>query len=275
MEIRVSYEAGRMLGSGRIIGRSSSPSHPFLNSALSDSIGECETVSYLNDAVKHFQLVLDQCPVCHPHQAATLANLVWARLESYIQNELRDIDLITSLFHEALAFRPQGHPDHPLSIYHLLKALIRRFSKENTAACVHESAQLYCKFLPLCPEGTYLRGVTVVANGINYVIHSCSNLLKDSCSEGIHLRCVVLEFCPRALYKLAYAVEACFRQHGTIDDLAESIAKGAPAPEGHSERNVCLNNLALSLDYCFNHQGNSHDFKDIIRSISLQCEALM
>ncbi|KAG1849244.1 hypothetical protein F4604DRAFT_1593555, partial [Suillus subluteus] len=84
---------------------------------------------------------LDQCPVGHPHQAATLTNLVWACLESYIQNGLRDIDFITSLFRGALAFRLQGHPDHPLSIYHLLKALIRRFSEEKSLPYVFMSSR--------------------------------------------------------------------------------------------------------------------------------------
>jgi hypothetical protein len=118
------------------------------DSALLDSIVECQIVqdtdvgherfatyvkskrvTHLNDAVKHFQLVLDQCPVGHPHRAAALANLAWAQLEGCIRNDVEDIDYITSLFREALALRPQGHPDHPSSIYHLVKALIWHYSR--------------------------------------------------------------------------------------------------------------------------------------------------
>jgi hypothetical protein len=187
-------------------------------------------VTHLNDAVKHFQLVLDQCPVGHPHRAATLTNLAWARLEGYIQNDFQDIGYITSLFREALALRPQGHPDHPSSVYHLTEALSWRYIREHTAAYIHECAELFCKLLPLCPEGTYLCSIATGENGVDYVIRECNNLPRDASDEGIHLRRVILELCPlgnahrlAALDELAQAVEARFRQRGTIDDLAESI----------------------------------------------------
>ncbi|KAG1862744.1 CHAT domain-containing protein [Suillus subalutaceus] len=255
------------------------------DSVLFDSIVECQiaqntdagherfatyvtskTVSHLNDAVKHFQLVLDQ---------SALTNLAWARLEGYIRKDFQDIDSIISLFREALALRPQGHPDHPLSIYHLLKALIWRYSKERTAVYIQECAQLSCKLLPSCPEGTYLRSIAAGANGVDYVIRACNNLPIDVSDEGIHLCRVVLELCPlgnkhrpKALNKLAQAVEARFHQRGTIDDLAESIQHRREAvslcPEGHPERDTYLNNLAHSLYYRFNHQGNLNDVNEAI-----------
>ncbi|KAG1869918.1 CHAT domain-containing protein [Suillus subluteus] len=272
------------------------------DSALLDSIVECqitqdtdagherfaayvtsETVSHLNDAVKHFQLVLDQCPVGHPHQAAALTNLAWARLQGYIRTDLQDIDSITSLFLKTLALRPQGHPDHPLSIYHLLAALIWRYRKENfTAVYIQESAQLSCKLLPLCPEDTYLHNIATGANGVDYVIRACNNLPIDASHEGIHLCRVVLELCPlgnehrpKALYKLSRALSTHFEQRGTIDDLAESIRHSRDAvsqcPEGHPERETYLNNLAYSLQFRFDHQGSSDDLNE---AISLYEEAL-
>jgi tetratricopeptide (TPR) repeat protein len=241
-----------------------------------------KTVSHLNDAVKHFKSVLDQCSADHPHRAAALTNLAWARLQGYIRNDFQDIDSITSLFREALALRPQGHPDHPLSIHYLTSALTWRFKKERTAAHIHESAELCCKLLPLCPEGTFLRSIAVGANDVDYVIRQCNDLPTDASNEGIHLRRVVLELCPlgnshrpRALDMLAQAVEARFHQRGAIDDLAESIEHGREAlslcPEGHFERDMYLNNLAASLTYHFNHQGNSDDLNE---AISLYEEAL-
>ncbi|KAG1844227.1 hypothetical protein F4604DRAFT_1960469 [Suillus subluteus] len=235
------------------------------NSALLDSIVECQiaqdtdagherfatyitskTVSHLNDAVKHFQLVLDQCPVGHPHQAAALTNLAWARLEGYIRNDFQDIDSITSLFREALVLRPQGHPNHPSSIYHLLKALIWRYGKENfTAVYIQECVQLSCKLLPLCPEGTYLH----------------------ASDEGIRLRRVILELCPLGS---AHRPKA-------LDNLAQARAYNIAvkpflcAPRDHSERDTYLNNLACSLLSRFDHQGNSDDLNE---AISLYEEAL-
>ncbi|KAG2062956.1 hypothetical protein BDR04DRAFT_1235616 [Suillus decipiens] len=269
-------------------------------SSLLDSVVECEiaretdagherfatyvmnnTVSHLNDTIRHFQLVLDQCPVSHPDRAGALTNLAWAHLQGYIRNNLQDIDWTTSLFRDALALRPQGHRDHPLSVYHLVKALIWRFSKENfTDIYIHESAQLCSKLLPLCPEGTYLR--SIAADGVDYVIHECNELPIDGSNEGIHIRRVVLELCPldnqhrpKALDKLAWALISCFEQHGSTDDLDESIQHRREAvslcSEGHSERGTYLNNLALSLRIRFDHQG---DYDDLKEAISLYEEAL-
>ncbi|KAG2094838.1 uncharacterized protein F5147DRAFT_819613 [Suillus discolor] len=356
VEIRASFELGRMLGGGEVIGElqmswdelldhgdepfdiSFPPVfgvHPSLklkaaivhacddqDDALIDSLVDCEiardtdaghaqfaayatskTVSHLNDAVEHFQLVLDQCPVGHPDHATALTNLAWACLQGYIRNDLEDIDVTTSLFRDALALRPQHHPDHPLSLYHLTQALTRRHNKKRTAADIREAAQLYHELLPLCAEGTYLHIIAAGKNGVDYVIGGCSNLPIDASDEGIHLRQVVLELCPlghqlrlTALDRLAQAVEARFHQHGSIDDLDTSIQLGREAvslcPEGQADRGIYLNNLAercacallgiqsrdFSLDNLgdvlvkrFNKRG---DIDDITRAISLRREAL-
>ncbi|KAG1747308.1 CHAT domain-containing protein [Suillus lakei] len=328
VEIRASFELGRMLGSGEVIGKLENSWDDLLNhgdepfdisfppvrgvhpsltlkatvihaldnqdGAQIDSIVECqisqdtdaghaqfaeyvtsETVSHLNDAGQHFQLVLDQCPIDHPDHAAALTNLAWAHLEGYVRKDFQDINTITSLFREALALRPQGHPDHPSSLYHLFKALIWRYSKENTTAYIYESVQLSCKLLPLCPEGTYLRSIAAGANGVDYVIRACNNLPTDASDEGIHLRRNVLELCPLgnehrpgALHELAQAVERRFQYCGSIDDVDECIQCRREAvslcPERDPIRETYLNNLALSLDYRFNHQGKPHDLNEAI-----------
>ncbi|KAG1732991.1 CHAT domain-containing protein [Suillus occidentalis] len=335
VEIRASYEADRMLGSGEVIGGlqmswdelldhgdeafdlSSPPVcgvHPSLTlkaavvqacddqeGALSDSLVDCEmtrqtdagharsakyvaseTVSHLNAAVEHFQFVLDQCPVSHPYHAEALTNLAWARLEGYIRNDLQDIDTTISLFRDALALRPQHHPDRPLSLYNLSRALNWRHSKKSTAADIRESAQLYLELLPLCPEGTYLRSIASGKNGADYVIAGCNNLPTDASDEGICLRRVVLDLClvghqrrPRALDGLSRALLSRFTQSGNIDDLDERIQFLREAvslcPEGHTDRDVYLNNLAYSLIIRFNHQGNPNDLDE---GISLHEEAL-
>jgi tetratricopeptide (TPR) repeat protein len=237
-----------------------------------------EAVSHLNDAVQRFQLVLDQCPVGHPDHAAALTNLASARLGGYIQNHLQEIDSTTPLFREALALRPQGHPDHTLSLFNLIRALIWRHSKEFTAAYIHESAQLCCKLLPLCPEGTYLRSIGI-DSVVNYVIN---DLTVDSSDENIHHRRNILELCPvgqqlrpRVLDKLSWALRLRFRQRGNIDDLDEGIQFLREAvslcSEGHAGRHEYLNNLACSLMSRFNHQGNPNDLDE---AISLHEEAL-
>ncbi|KAG1823771.1 CHAT domain-containing protein [Suillus subaureus] len=214
------------------------------------------TVSHLNDAVQHFQLVLNQCPVGHPDHAAALTNLANARLEGYIRNHLQDIDTTASFFRESLALRPQGHSDHASSLHDLIRALNWRYSKESTAIYIEESAQLCCKLLPLCPEGTYLRSISV---------------------DTIHLRRNMLELClmgqqhrPNALDKLSWALFMRFTQCGDIDDIDESIHLRREAvslcPTGHSHRGSYLNNLALSLKNRFDHQGKPNDLDEAITS---------
>ncbi|KAG2067207.1 hypothetical protein BDR04DRAFT_1028337, partial [Suillus decipiens] len=157
------------------------------------------TISHLNDAVQHFQLILDQCPVDHPDHAAALTNLAVARLEGYIGNDLQDIDTTTSLLHKALALRPQGHPDHASSLYNLITALNWRYSKESTAVYIHESAQLCCKLLPLCPEGTFLHSIGVdtldkLAWALRLRFEQCGNV--DDIDESTHLHHEAVSLCP-------------------------------------------------------------------------------
>ncbi|KAG1728434.1 CHAT domain-containing protein [Suillus lakei] len=142
------------------------------------------------------------------------------------------------------------------------------------AVYIHESAQLCCKLLPLCPQGTYFRSIGV-DGAVDHVIGRCNNLAIDASDEGIHLRRVVLELCPlghqrrpRALDKLSRALRIRFSQRGSIDDVDESIQFRREAislcPEGHADRNQYLNNLASSLQSRFDHQGQYRDLNEVI-----------
>ncbi|KAG2362158.1 hypothetical protein BDR07DRAFT_1071514 [Suillus spraguei] len=235
----------------------------------------CKTVSHLNDAIQHFQLVLDQCPVGHPDRAGALTNVAWACLEGYIRKDFQDIDSITCLFQEALTLCPQDHLNHPLYLYHLTEALNWRYDYQHATTDICESAQLYCKLLPVCQEGTYLCSVATRKNGVDYVIRECNKLPTDASNEGIHIRRVVLELCPldnqhrpKALDKLAWALISRFEQRGSTDDLDECIQHRREAvslcSEGHSERDTYLNNLAYSLRSRLHHQGNYDDLKEAI-----------
>ncbi|KAG1746151.1 CHAT domain-containing protein [Suillus lakei] len=238
-------------------------------------------VSHLNGAVNYFQWVVAQCSVGHPDRAAALTNLAWARLRGYIHEGAQYIDSMTSLFRDALALRPQGHLDHPLSLYNLATALTWCYSKDSTIAIIHECAQLCCQLLPLCPEGTYLRSFDV-DSAVNYVIGTCIAIPVDASDEGIHLRRLALELCPlghqhhlRTFYNLSSALYGRFLQCGSIVDIDESIQLGRDilslCLEGHSSRDTYLNDLALSLATRFTHEGRPHDLDE---AISLGEEAL-
>ncbi|KAG1740421.1 CHAT domain-containing protein [Suillus paluster] len=241
-----------------------------------------KTVSRLNNAVEQFQLVLDQCPAGHLDHAAAVTNLARARLQGYIQNDLQDIDSTISLFRDALALHPQGHPDCPLSLYHLTKALIWRHHNQPTPADICESARLYHELLHLSPGGTYLRNIAAGEDDVDYVINECDKLPTDGSDEDIQLRRIILELCPlghqhhlNALEKLSQALGASFEQCGNIDDLDERIQccreLVSLAPKGCHGRDTYLNNLAFSIARRFDHQGKSHDLNE---AISLYEEAL-
>jgi CHAT domain-containing protein len=154
---------------------------------------------------------------------------------------------------------------------------------ERIAVYIHESVQLYCKLLPLCPEGTYLRSIAAGKDGVDNLIRACNNLPTDASDEVIHFRRIVLQLCPAghqyrpdALNMLSSALRSRFKQCGSIDDLDECIQFRREAvslcPEGHTRRSVYLNDLAYSLQYRFDYQGKFHDLDE---AISLYEEALL
>ncbi|KAG1719616.1 CHAT domain-containing protein [Suillus lakei] len=307
VEIRASYEVDRMLGSGEVIGiiqmswdevldhgdeafeLSFPPVHgvyPSLtlkaaivhpcddrDGGLFDSIVDCEiardtdagharfaeyttskTVSHLNDAVQHFQSVLDQCPVGHPDHASALTNLAYARLGGYIQNDLEDIDTTTSLFREALALRPQARSLPPSTFTN--------------------PAQLCCKLLPLCPEGTYLRSIGV-DGAVDYVIADATIFQSTHPMKASTFDELVLELCPLGHQCLSKSTGQAvmgslerFTQRGSIDDIDESIRLVVKlflcAPRDMLTAMSYLNNLACSLQSRFDHQGQYRDLNEVI-----------
>ncbi|KAG1732547.1 hypothetical protein EDB19DRAFT_1880384, partial [Suillus lakei] len=232
-------------------------------------------VPHLNDAVNHFQFVLDRCPVGHPDRSAALANLAWARFEGDARKDLQDIESTTSLFRDALVLRPQGHHDHVLSLYHLIRAMIWHYKKECTAVNMHEFAQLCGKLLLVCPEGTHLCSISEDIDSVDYIIRECNKLSIDASDEGIRFRRMVLELCPlghqrrpSALDKLSRTLCARFQQSGSVDVIDESIKFGREAvslcPEGHHDRNAYLVELAFSFTSRFRHQGKLDDLDEAI-----------
>ncbi|KAG1735373.1 CHAT domain-containing protein [Suillus occidentalis] len=215
-----------------------------------------ERVFHLTAALQHFQSVLDRCPVNHPDHGTALTNLAYAHLRGYGRMDLQDIDRPISLFREALALRPQRHPDHLLSLLNLAEALIWRHGKKSTAADICEAAHLYHELISLCPEGTYLCSVATMGRGVYNVIKECLNLPRDASDEDIHLRRIVLEFCP-----LGHQLRL-----RALDELLTGNSTLSLCSEGHADRSHFLHNLASSLLSRFNHQGKPNDLDEAICS---------
>jgi hypothetical protein len=148
---------------------------------------------------------------------------------------------ILTLFREALALCPES--DYLLYVYHLTEALTRL---SPTAHSIGETVQLYHELLSLCPEGTNLRSIAIGKNYVGYVIRQYNNLPIDVSDKAIHLRRTVLKLCQLghqcrldALTKLAEALEECFVQCGSINNIDEStrLRRGAVSlcPRGHPD----------------------------------------
>ncbi|KAG2139825.1 CHAT domain-containing protein [Suillus bovinus] len=259
LAIRASYELGRMLGSGEVIGE--------LEMSWDD---------LLDYGDEPFNLPFPPMPDVQPSIALKVAVVHTCDDQNgALSDHHRDINSTICLFRDALALRPQCHPDHPLSLYNLIEALTWRHNKKGTAADISEAAQLYHELLPLCPEGTYLRSIAAGENGVDYVINGCNNLPTDASDEGIHLRRVVLELCPSGHQLRPSALDELAQAHGSTDDVDTSIQLCREAvslcPEGHVGRDAYLNNLAAFLMSRFNHQGKPNDLDE---SISLHEEVL-
>ncbi|KAG2108771.1 hypothetical protein BD769DRAFT_1643001 [Suillus cothurnatus] len=310
VEIRASHEVDRTLGNGEVIGKLQMSWDELLdhgdesfNLSFPPVRNVCPSLTLRAAAVHacddqdstlsdHFQSVLDQCPVGHPDHAAALTNLAHACLEGYIQNHLQDINTTTSLFRKSLALRPQGHPDHASSLYNLIRALIWCYSKESTTVCIHESVQLCCKLLPLCPQHTYFYSIGVdgqqlrpkahdkLAWALSIRFQQCGDI--DDVDETIQLRREAVFLCPEGysycssfLNNLAFSLEKHFDNQGKPNDLDEAITLFEESlhlqPVGHESRDVALDNLGGALVVRFKRRG---DIDDITRAIILRCEAL-
>jgi hypothetical protein len=87
--------------------------------------------------------------------------------------------------------------------------------KKSTTADIREAAQFYHELLPLCLDGTYLRGI-----GVNYVIDECNDLPTDA-SDGICLQQVGK---PK-LVEAQVMMIACFRFAQSFPSVLNMLTK--------------------------------------------------
>ncbi|KAG1883329.1 CHAT domain-containing protein [Suillus subluteus] len=262
VEIRVSYEFGRMLGNREVVakfetswdklldrrdepfdisfpphcGDHSSLTlkadilHPCDNqySTLLDSIVECEIAQDTDTGHEQFATYVISKTVYHLNNAVQYFQLVLDSL----------LDPAAALTNFAWA-RLKGYIPNDLqdiisftSLFCQVLALHLQGYPDHPLSIHHFLIALICKLLPLCPEGTYLRSIAAGVCSVDYVIRACNNLPIDTSDEGIHLRRIVLEICPlgndhrpKALGNLAQALGSRFEQCGSIDDLDECIQR--------------------------------------------------
>ncbi|KAJ8585931.1 hypothetical protein M405DRAFT_796198 [Rhizopogon salebrosus TDB-379] len=187
----------------------------------------------LDSALRGFQAVVDRCPVGHPSRAAALSNLAHVILHAFTKDIPIDIERAISLFRSALALRPPGHPDHPISILNLCKALHQRHPHRRDRADPLEAAKLYRSLLLLS--------------------------LVECSADG-----------ERSFFLsvLAYTLKLRFHHLRNPSDISECISLNYEAlslrPPGHPARQISLNNLAKALEASYICYGNITEFQEAI-----------
>ncbi|OAX31696.1 hypothetical protein K503DRAFT_870523 [Rhizopogon vinicolor AM-OR11-026] len=227
---------------------------------------------YLDSAIQDFQEVLTECPKGHPHRGAALSNLAHAITSGFTKGVRADIDHAISLFRRALEHHHGEHPDHPLSILNLSKALHLRHSMGKNSADLHEAVVLCHSLLPLCLKDSHLH---------LHAIEQCNALPRNPSDESIMLRRIVLEHCQprhphrtRSLNRLARDLYARFEQSGNIDHINEAVQLSREALTScpaDGERSFYLSILSYYILKRFRHFRYTGDIEECI---SLNREAL-
>ncbi|KAG1763225.1 TPR-like protein [Suillus occidentalis] len=238
----------------------------------------------LDQSIKHFERVLDLCPVDHAYHPAALFNLATVKFIScQAEGRYLDLDIPISLFQDALDLRPTGHPDRPVTQLHLAIALLSRFAKRgydpqslDEVISLHYDALGYYNAMHAC-RGQLLGNLsTMLITRFN----RRGNV--EDMDQAITLAREVLALCPvshtdrpMSLNNLSNELSTRFAHQGNAEDLDQAIALQREAlalhPVGHTDQSKSLNNLAAQLSTRFAHRGNA---EDLDQAIALQREAL-
>ncbi|KAG2139831.1 CHAT domain-containing protein [Suillus bovinus] len=323
VEIRASFELGRILGGGEVIGKLKRSwdelldhgDEPFdipfprvrgvrpsltlkaavvhacddQDDALFDSLIDCEiarhtdaghaqfakyvaskTVSRLNNAVQHFQLVLDKCPVSHPDHATALTNLAWVRLEGYIRDDLQDTSI--QLRREAMSLCSE---ERDIYLNNLAASLELRFEHQGNPNDLDEAISLHEEALRLCPVGHTSRDTSLGNLGGVLVDRFAKRGHIEDINLAISLIREVLTLRPpghptrdTTLNNLATAFITRYDKLHVSEDLNEAIDLYREChrsrPLDHPERHINLFNLSSALCSRFTKSQKNEDVEEAI-----------
>jgi hypothetical protein len=222
--------------------------------------------------------------------ARAVVQLVQAELRSAsaIQTrfeQLGDLDALAEaveLHRQALALRPQGHPNRSMSLNNLAYALQTRFEQLGNRDSLAEAVDLHRQALDLRPQGHPDRHHSLdnLARALRTWFMQLGDL--DSLAEAVELRRQALDLRPQghpnradSLGNLANALWTQFQQLGDLDSLVEAVELHREAldlrPQGHPDRHHFLNNLANALRTRFEQLG---DLDALTEAVELHRQAL-
>ncbi|KAG2156326.1 CHAT domain-containing protein [Suillus clintonianus] len=222
----------------------------------------------LDQSITHLERASDLCAIDHPCHPAALFNLASAKfVNCQVNGTYLDLDIPISLFQDALALRPAGHPDRPTTQLHLAISLLDDPHDLDEVISLHHDALRYYDSMH-ARRGHLLGNLGSLLNtryrrqGNNQDLDDAVMLHRDA----LALRPVGHPRRSSSLNNLANVLSTRFEHRGNGQDLDDAAMLHrdtlALRPVGHPHRSSSLNNLANVLSTRFEHRGNGQDLDD-------------
>ncbi|KAF8131207.1 hypothetical protein EV363DRAFT_1399009 [Boletus edulis] len=235
----------------------------------------------LENAVQYFECARRNCPLTHPCYAATLVNLANAKLMSYrIHPRSTNLDELIRLYQEALNLRRPRHPDRPVTLLQLARALLLRYEQQEcTESVADEIEKLMAE--EVFSEDTHerraadlvldtLKRCRVVNSGSLVKLNELLRKLEGNAMppDGYFDK-------PQRLINISTTLWKRYEKLGNLGDLDRLLVTNEEAlrllPRRHPDRLPCLRTLSAVLWRLFEIHG---DFDYLRQSILLSDEAL-
>ncbi|KAG6375035.1 hypothetical protein JVT61DRAFT_3816 [Boletus reticuloceps] len=234
----------------------------------------------LENAVQYFECASRNCPLTHPCYAAALVNLANVKMMSYrIHPRSTNLDELIRLYREALNLRRPRHPDRPVTLLQLTRALLLRYEQQGCAESADEIEKLMTE--EVFSEDTHERRAAdlvldtlvrcrVVNSGSLVKLNELLRKLEGNAMppDGYFDK-------PQRLINISTTLWKRYEKLGNLGDLDRLLATNEEAlrllPHRHPDRLSCLRTLGAVLWRLFEIHG---DLDYLRQSISLSDEAL-
>ncbi|KAG1778866.1 CHAT domain-containing protein [Suillus placidus] len=289
VEIRASYEADRMLGSGELIGKLQLSWHMEMSHSLVDlsfpSVRGVHPSLTLKVAVVHacddaLSDTLVDCKIARDTDAshARLAKYVTRKRVSHLKAAVQHFQLV-------LAQCPVSHPDHAAALTNLACARLKGYVR-NDLQDIDGTTSLFREALALRPQRHPDHPLSLYNLTEALPLRRNKKSTAADAREAAQLYHELLPLCPEGTYLRSiaagpngvdYVIGGCNNLPIDASDegicLRRVVLELCPqghqlpvslCPEGHSNRDYYLNNLAFSLKLRFDHQGKPNDLDEAI-----------
>ncbi|KAG2038420.1 hypothetical protein BDR03DRAFT_305194 [Suillus americanus] len=275
MEIRVSYELGRMLGSGEVVGKLETSWDELL-----DHRDEPFELSFPSVGGDHSSLTL-KAAVLHPcedHDGTLFVCLVDCEIARATDTgHVQVVEYITSKtvshlhdavehFQSVLDQCPADHPDRAAALANLASARLKGYI-QNDLQEIDSTISLFRDALTLRPQGHPDHKISLYHLADALVMHYLKEDTAVHIPESVQLYCTLLSLCPEGTFlRLIAAVGSGV--HNAIDDNLNIQVQRTVlefCSPGHTSRPKVVDKLSLDLRTRFAQCGSIDDIDESIR----------